>query len=94
MEEKFVVVASYLTIGLTEEDLHYIRKHLLQFGANTFLTVDDKIEDIQVELVNDDIYPCIALKVDGVVWERFTRSHDMLEYSLALAQNSIWTEVH
>ena len=93
MQDKRVVVASYLVVGLTEEDLHYLREHLLNYGR-LFITDEDNLDVFKVELINDTVYPVIALKVDADVWERFSRSHDLVEYSIVMAQNGILGELH
>lgn len=43
-----VIVASYLVIGLTEEDVHYIRKHLEQF-AMMFIEDEDNVDVYSIE---------------------------------------------
>jgi hypothetical protein len=93
MQDRDVVVASYLMIGLTEEDTHYIRKHLQSYGQ-MFVEEDENPNVFRVEVINDSIYPCIALKVDAEVWERFARSHDMVEFSAVMAQSNILGVVH
>jgi len=93
MPDSSVVVASYLMIGLTEEDIHYIRKHLESYGA-MFIEEDDKPDVFRIEIISDSIYPCIALKVDAVVWERFAQSHDMVEFSAVTTQNNILGALH
>lgn len=93
MEDK-IIVASYLVIGLTEQDLHNLRKILYAYG-NIFLGPGDRAEDVlSVQLVNDKEYPCIALFVDDTVWERFTASHDMVEFSLVMNQDNILGALH
>ena len=93
MRDSDVVVASYLMIGLTEEDVHYIRKHLISYGA-MFIEDEEHPDVFRIEILNDSIYPCIALKVDAEVWERFARSHDMVEFSAVTAQNNILGALH
>lgn len=88
-----VIVASYLVIGLTEEDVHYIRKHLEQF-AMMFIEDEDNVDVYSIEMVNDNVYPCIALRVDEDVWERFSRSHDNVECSMVMSQNNILGVLH
>lgn len=93
MQDRHVVVASYLMIGLTEEDALYIRKHLESYGQ-MFVEEDENPNVFHVEVIHDSIYPCIALKVDAEVWERFSRSHDMVELSATMAQNNILGALH
>lgn len=88
-----VIVASYLVIGLTEEDVHYIRKHLEQF-AMMFIEDEDNVDVYSIEMINDNVYPCIALQVDEDVWERFSRSHDNVECSMVMSQNNILGVLH
>lgn len=92
-EDNTVVVASYLAIGLTEEDMYYTRLHLEAY-ATLFMEDESDVEKYSIEMINDSIYPCIALKVDAVLWERFARSHDAVECSAVMAQNNILGEVH
>lgn len=93
MKDSSVVVASYLLIGLTEGDVHYIRKHLEEYGQ-LFLEDEEHPDVFCVEVIQDSIYPVIALKVDGEVWERFAQSHDMVEFSTVMAQNNILGALH
>lgn len=93
MRDSAVVVASYLMIGLTEEDIHYIKKDLERYGT-MFVEEDSDTSVYWVEIISDTLYPCIALKVDAIVWERFARSHDMVEFSVMMAQNNIMGELH
>lgn len=88
-----VIVASYLVIGLTEEDVHYIRKHLEQF-AMMFIEDEDNMDVYSIEMINDNVYPCITLRVDEDVWERFSRSHDNVECSMVMSQNNILGVLH
>lgn len=92
-EDNTVVVASYLVIGLTEEDVYYIRKGLEAY-ATLFMEDESDVDKYSVELINDSIYPCIALKVDAVLWERFARSHDAVESSMVMTQNNILGVIH
>lgn len=93
MKDSSVIVASYLLIGLTEGDVHYIRKHLEEYGQ-LFLEDEEHLDVYHIEIIQDTIYPCIALKVDAAVWERFAQSHDMLEYSAVMAQTNILGALH
>lgn len=93
MQDNDVVVASYLMIGLTEQDVLDIRLHLERYGA-MFIEDENAPDVFRVEILQDSIYPCIALKVDGAVWDRFSQSHDMVELSVVTAQNNILGVFH
>lgn len=88
-----IIVASYLMIGLTEHEIYKIRSHLESYGK-IFIEDEESPDVVWIEVINDSIYPCMALKVDAVVWERFAQSHDMVEFSSVLAQNNILGALH
>lgn len=92
-EDNTVVVASYLVIGLTEEDVYYTRMHLEAY-ATLFMEDESDTSKYSIEMLNDSIYPCIALKVDAELWERFARSHDAAECSAVMAQTNILGAIH
>nr|DAY73783.1 MAG TPA: hypothetical protein [Caudoviricetes sp.] len=93
MEDEAIVVASYLLVGLTEEDIHYVRKHLENYGR-LFITDDDPLDSFFVRVMNDSVYPCITLQVKSDVWERFSRTHDLVEFSCVMAQDNILGVLH
>lgn len=92
-EDSTVVVASYLVVGLTEEDVYYTRKHLEAY-ATLFMEDEKDVDKYSIDMINDSIYPCMVLKVDAVLWERFARTHDAVECSAVMSQNNILGEIH
>lgn len=92
-DDNTVVVASYLLVGLTEEDVYYTRIHLEAY-ATLFMEDESDVSKYSVEILQDSVYPCIALKVEAALWERFARSHDQCEMSMVMSQNGILAEVH
>lgn len=93
MEDDAIVVASYLMIGLTEEDLHNVRKHLEKF-ATLFITDEESADCFSIVVMSDSIYPCLTLQVKTEIWERFSRTHDLVEFSCVVAQDNILGALH
>lgn len=93
MKDNAVVVASYLLIGLTEVDVHYIRKQLENYAC-IFLNERSNLDAYSIEIIQDVNYPCIALKIKAEIWEDFAQSHDMVELSAVMAQNNILGGLH
>lgn len=101
MKEGDMIIASYVVNGMTEEDLHYVREHLISLSAlyvnNDALLAkyNWKTEDMySVETENDGTYSFMVLGVRKDVWEAFTQHHDMVEFSLLMAQENILSVVH
>lgn len=89
-----VVVASYLLVGLKEEDIMNVRKFLV-FHAQAFKKyAPDGTDYFYIALVDDLHYPCLALYVKGECWVNFVDNHDIVETALLLNQDGILSGVH